>query len=61
MTGFECTVSVSDIDATAAAVEANGGSIVMPICTLAGIGRLFFFQDPERNLAGAMQYDTSVE
>jgi len=58
MTGFECTISVPDIQATAAAVEANGGAIVMQICTLAGIGRLLFFQDPEGNLAGAMQYDT---
>jgi hypothetical protein len=33
----------------------------MQICTLAGIGRLLFFQDPEGNLAGAMQYDTKAE
>jgi predicted enzyme related to lactoylglutathione lyase len=61
MTGFECTISVPDIDATAAAITANGGAIVMQICTLAGIGRLLFFQDPEGNLAGAMEYDTSAE
>ena len=61
MRGFECTISVSDIHATAAAVEANGGAIVMQICTLAGIGRLLFFQDPEGNLAGAMQYDSKAE
>lgn len=61
MRGFECTISVADIDATASAVETNGGKIVMPVCTLAGIGRLLFFQDPEGNLAGAMQYDTRAE
>jgi predicted enzyme related to lactoylglutathione lyase len=61
MTGFECTISVPDIDATAVAITANGGIIVMQICTLAGIGRLLFFQDPEGNLAGAMQYDTRAE
>jgi len=61
MTGFECTISVSDIQTTATAVEANGGTIVMPICTLAGIGRLLFFQDPEGNIAGAMQYDIQAE
>ena len=27
----------------------------------AGIGRLLFFQDPEGNLAGAMQYDANAE
>jgi uncharacterized protein len=61
MTGFECTIAVADIDKTAAAVEANGGKIVMPVCTLAGIGKLLFFQDPEGNLAGAMQYDERAE
>jgi len=61
MTGFECTISVSDIQATHAAIEANGGAIVMQICTLAGIGRLLFFRDPEGNLAGAMQYDSKAE
>jgi predicted enzyme related to lactoylglutathione lyase len=61
MRGFECTISVADIDATAAAIVANGGAIVMPACTLAGIGRLLFFQDPEGNLAGAMQYDEKAD
>jgi predicted enzyme related to lactoylglutathione lyase len=61
MRGFECTISVDDIDAAAAAVEKNGGKIVMPICTLAGIGRLLFFQDPDGNIAGAMQYDSRAE
>ncbi len=61
MTGFECTIAVSDIEATHRAVIANGGKIVMEICTLATIGRLLFFQDPEGNLAGAMQYDEQAE
>ena len=61
MTGFECTISVDDIQRTKTAIEANDGKIVMPICTLAGIGRLLFFQDPEGNLAGAMQYDPNAD
>jgi predicted enzyme related to lactoylglutathione lyase len=61
MRGFECTISVGDIQAAASAVEANGGSIVMQICTLAGVGQLFFFQDPEGNIVGAMQYDTNAD
>jgi predicted enzyme related to lactoylglutathione lyase len=61
MTGFECTISVADIDATAKAVAAGGGKIVMPVCTLTGIGRLLFFEDTEGNLAGAMQYDERAE
>ena len=61
MRGFECTISVENIQTTNAAIQANGGTIVMPVCTLAGIGHLLFFQDPEGNLAGAMEYDSSAE
>ena len=61
MNGFECTISVADIKKTAAAIEKNGGKIVMQICTLAGIGQLLYFEDPEGNLAGAMQYDSNAE
>ena len=61
MRGFECTIAVDDIDATAARIEKNGGTIVMQICTLPGIGRLLFFQDPEGNVAGAMQYDPKAD
>ena len=61
MRGFECTISVDDIEDTARLVEKHGGKIVMPICTLPGIGRLLFFQDPEGNIAGAMQYDKNAD
>jgi hypothetical protein len=61
MKGFECTISVDDIQAAARAIEANGGSIVMSICTLAGVGQLLFFCDPEGNIAGAMQYDSNAD
>ncbi|MDR3704107.1 MAG: VOC family protein [Candidatus Sulfopaludibacter sp.] len=58
---FECTISVNDIQKAADAVVANGGTIVMQVCTLAGIGRLFFFQDPDGNQAGAMHYDEAAQ
>lgn len=57
MHGFECTIAVDDIRQTAAAIEAHGGKIVMPICTLAGVGQLLFFQEPGGVIAGAMQYE----
>jgi predicted enzyme related to lactoylglutathione lyase len=56
MKGFECTIAVTDIQATAAAIEAHGGKIAMPVCELTGIGHLLFFEDPDGNIAGAMQY-----
>jgi predicted enzyme related to lactoylglutathione lyase len=61
MNGFECTISVADVDKVAAAIRANGGRILMEKTTIAGVGDLIFFQDPEGNMAGAMRYDTSVE
>jgi predicted enzyme related to lactoylglutathione lyase len=61
MRGFECTISVDDIQTAAAAIKANDGEIVMEICTLAGVGRLLFFRDPEGNIAGAMQYNQNAE
>ena len=57
MLGFEATMAVEDIAATAAAVEAAGGRIVMPQVYIDGVGKLIYFQDPDGNLCGAMQYD----
>ena len=57
MLGFEVTVAVEDIDATARAVEAAGGKIAMPQIYIEGVGKLIYFQDPDGNLVGAMQYD----
>jgi uncharacterized protein len=56
MTGFECTVSVPDVDAVAEAVVANGGRIVMERATIPGVGHLIFFEDPAGNVAGAMEH-----
>jgi len=57
---YECTISVTDVDQTIAAVMAQGGTIVMPKTTLVGVGYLIFFQDTEGNVAGAMQYDKNA-
>ncbi len=55
--GYECTIAVEDIDATAASIVAHGGKIVMPKFTIPTVGTLIFFEDPEGNIAGAMQYE----
>jgi uncharacterized protein len=56
-TGFECTIGVPDVDAAVAAIEANGGKIVMNKATIPTVGTLIFFEDTEGNIAGAMQYE----
>ena len=59
MFGFECTIGVASIDEAIAAVEANGGKIVMPKFEIPTVGTLIYFEDPEGTVVGAMQYDES--
>lgn len=58
---FECTISVSSIDKTIAAIVAQGGRIVMKKSTIVGVGHLIFFEDTEGNVAGAMEYDKNAK
>ena len=57
MQGFECTISVDDIDKTIRAIEANGGKIVMAKSHIPTVGTLVYFNDTEGNHAGALQYE----
>jgi uncharacterized protein len=59
--GFECTVAVADVDAVAATVMANGGTILIPKVLIPTVGYLIFFRDPEGNAVGAMQYDPGAQ
>ena len=54
---FECTIGVDDVTATAAAIEANGGKLVMPRVVIPTVGQLIKFHDTEGNLVAAMQYE----
>ena len=56
--GFECSLGVDNIDETIAAIEANGGKIVMPKAEIPTVGTLIYFEDTEGNIVGAMQYVT---
>lgn len=60
MPGIAVTFGVDDIAATAAAIAANGGSLVMPEYHLEGVGRMVIFEDTEGNVATAMQYDRAA-
>jgi predicted enzyme related to lactoylglutathione lyase len=57
--GFECTISVDNVDAIAKKVEAHGGRITMPKSTIPTVGELIYFEDPEGNRVGAMKYETT--
>ncbi len=57
MFGFEGSIGVDSIDDTIAAIEQNGGKIVMPKFEIPTVGTLIFFEDTEGTVVGAMQYD----
>jgi predicted enzyme related to lactoylglutathione lyase len=57
---LENSFGVEDLTATIAAVEAGGGRIVMPRVKIEGVGELIYFEDPEGNILGAMQYEPGL-
>lgn len=50
LNGLECTFAVEDIDATAKAIVAQGGSIVMPKSEIPTVGWIMKIRDPEGNV-----------
>lgn len=56
MIGFECTIAVEDVAATAREVEAHGGRITLQPMEIETVGTLVMFEDTEGNVVGAMQY-----
>ena len=60
MIGFECTIGVEDVRATASAIEKAGGAIVMKPFLIDRVGALIQFQDTEGNSVSAMQYENGV-
>ena len=56
---FECTISVADVDAVAAAVRKHGGKITMEKSPIPTVGEVIYFDDPEGNRVGAMKYETT--
>ena len=54
--GYRCSVSVVDIEASAAAVVAHGGKMRSDIVDLPGIGQVAEFSDTEGNVVCLTQY-----
>ena len=60
MVGFECTITVTNIDHTIRAIEANGGRIAAPKFHIPTVGTVAYFVDPEGNIAGIIQQDATA-
>ena len=55
MIGFECTISVENIDQTIRTIEANGGTLAAPKFHIPTVGTVAYFMDPEGNVVGISQ------
>ncbi len=55
MIGFECTVSVENIDQAIRAAEANGGRLVAPKFHIPTVGTIAYIADTEGNVVGLSQ------
>jgi predicted enzyme related to lactoylglutathione lyase len=60
MIGFECTISVTNIDQAIRAIEANGGRIAAPKAHIPTVGTVAYFFDTEGNVAGIIQPERSA-
>ena len=58
---YVCTIGVDDLDATAATVEANGGTVAVPKMPIPGMGWLAYYKDTEGNIFGMMQPDEGAK
>jgi predicted enzyme related to lactoylglutathione lyase len=58
MIGYECTITVDDIDRTIRAIEANGGRLAAPKFHIPTVGTIAYFFDSEGNVAGLRQPET---
>lgn len=54
--GFRCTISVSSIKDSMAAVEAAGGKLRSPIVEIPEVGKVVEIADTEDNIACILQY-----
>jgi uncharacterized protein len=61
LNAYRCTISVSSIKESVAAIEAAGGKLRSAIIDIPGVGRLVEFADTEDNIACAMQYEAGVD
>ena len=54
------SINVESIDAMCPIVESHGGQIVVQKMSIPGVGYLAYFKDPENNIHGLWQNDSSA-
>tara|TARA_R110001592_G_scaffold33835_1_gene116839 strand:+ start:2049 stop:2447 length:399 start_codon:yes stop_codon:yes gene_type:complete len=58
--GFECSISVENVDEIVRRVVKEGGEILMPKAEIPHVGWLIKFRDTEGNIVCAMQYQEHI-
>ncbi|MBO3698172.1 VOC family protein [Roseivirga sp. E12] len=59
--GFECSISVDNVDETAELVVDAGGEILMPKTEIPHVGWIIKFNDTEGNIVCAMEYQGHIK
>jgi predicted enzyme related to lactoylglutathione lyase len=60
MIGFECTITVANIDQAIRAIEANGGKLAAPKAHIPTVGTVAYFFDTEGNVGGIIQQESNA-
>ena len=55
------TIDVPSLEDAIKQIEANGGKVVSPTMNIPGTKYMAYAQDPEGNVFGLMQFDSSVK
>lgn len=58
--GFECSITVDDVDEAVLRVEAAGGKVLMAKTAIPSVGWIAKFMDTEGNLFCAIRYDQNA-
>lgn len=53
--GFTCILEVEDLDHAYQGVQAHGGAIALEPMDIEGVGKVFYFKDPDGNIVGCLQ------
>jgi predicted enzyme related to lactoylglutathione lyase len=57
---FVCSIDSPSVDEAARAIQAHGGTIVLPRMAVPGVGWLIYARDTEGNLFGVFQEDRAA-
>lgn len=61
MNSFVCTMGVPSVDDCIGKITSHGGSVAIPKAAIPGVGWMAYCKDPDNNIFGIIQEDSSAE